>query len=91
MKDYEKEPWYFGEMSREDAENFLENRANSDGSFLVRRTTSNGGMDVLSIKCFNFDDDSKVVYRYEHHAIKKDSDSVWLTDDPSNPHPRESQ
>ena len=83
MNDYEKEPWYFGEMSREDAENFLENRANSDGSFLVRRTTSSGGMDVLSIKCFNFDDDSEVVYRYEHHAIKKDSDSVWLTDDPS--------
>ena len=31
--DYKKEPWYFGEMSREEAEHLLGDNANSEGKF----------------------------------------------------------
>ena len=79
LKDYEKEPWYFGEMSREEAEHLLKPRANSDGSFLVRYS-SNIKADVLSLKRFNLD--SELGYGYEHHHIKSDSASVWLKDNP---------
>ena len=47
LNDHEKEPWYFGDICREDAERFLKDPANPDGSFLVRHTSSEGGMDVL--------------------------------------------
>ena len=30
-EDYKKEPWYFGDMSREEAERLLEDTANPDG------------------------------------------------------------
>ena len=79
LKDYEEEPWYFVEMSREEAEHLLNHRANSDGSFLVRYS-SNIKADVLSLKRFKLD--SELGYEYEHHHIKSDSASVWLKDKP---------
>ena len=83
LKDYEEEPWYFGEMSREEAEHLLRHRANSDGSFLVRYS-SNIKADVLSLKLFNLELDSELGYEYEHHHIKSDSASVWLKDNPDD-------
>ena len=80
--EYEKEPWYFGDMTREDAEDFLRNRANSDGSFLVRHS-SNTGAQVLSLKYFDLE--SEVKHKYSHHPIKTDSTtSVWITKDPND-------
>ena len=74
LNDHEKEPWYFGDICREDAERFLKDPANPDGAFLVRHTSSEGGMDVLVIKYFG--DNER--YEYFHHAIKTDGHSVWL-------------
>ena len=70
----EKEPWYFGDICREDAERFLKDPANPDGSFLVRHTSSEGGMDVLVIKHFGVNER----YEYFHHPIKTDRHTVWL-------------
>ena len=81
--DYEKEPWYFGNMSQMDAEEFLRNQANSDGSFLVRHD-STIGKKVLSLKYF--DPDRELEHKYAHHPIESasDSESVWITKDPDN-------
>ena len=92
LKDYEEEPWYFGEMSREEAEHLLRHRANSDGSFLVRYS-SNKKTDVLSLKCQSkptsqptkSNQRSKLGYKYHHHLIKMESASVWLTNDTDDP------
>ena len=74
LNDHEKEPWYFGDICREDAERFLKDPANPDGAFLVRHTSSEGGMDVLVIKYFG--DNER--YEYFHHPIETDGHSVWL-------------
>ena len=81
--DYEKEPWYFGNMSQMDAEEFLRNQANSDGSFLVRHD-STIGKKVLSLKYFDLD--QELEQKYAHHPIEtaSDSESVWITKDPDN-------
>ena len=67
-REYEKQPWYFGKMSRDDAENML--ASNPDSSFLVRHTSKSGGMDVLTLK---YNDE------YRNYNIKTDGDSVWIS------------
>ena len=74
-KDTEKqhagETWYFGDMTREEAEDLLSEPTNLDGSYLVRHSTKEGGMDVLTLK-------SKGKCR--HYDIKTDDNLVWIND-----------
>ena len=66
-EEHEKELWYFGDLSREEAEGLLS--SNPQGSFLVRRSTRNLGMEVLSLK---FND------TYRHYNVKTDGEEVWF-------------
>ena len=74
-KDAEKrhagEPWYFGDMTREEAESLLSASINPDGSYLVRHSASKskGGMDVLTLKSKG---------KCKHYDIKTDDNLVWL-------------
>ena len=68
-EEHEKELWYFGGLSREEAESLLEDSSNPQGSFLVRRSMKNNGMDVLSLK---FND------TYRHYNVKTDGEHVWF-------------
>merc|ERR1711953_1226082 len=76
-EDYKKEPWFFGDMSREEAEHLLGDNANPDGSFLVRHTTKQGGMDVLSLKYF--DTQGEPGYKYKNYNVKRDGDQFFFT------------
>ena len=68
-EEHERKPWYFGDVTREEAESLLSSQSNQDGSFLVRRSVRKGGVHVLSLKsggkCRNYD-------------IKTDGELVWL-------------
>jgi len=77
-EDYKKEPWYFGDMTREEAEHLLGDNANPDGSFLVRHTTRQGGMDVLSLKFFNTRDETGG-YKYKNYNVKKEREKFYFT------------
>ena len=68
-EEHEKELWYFGDLSREDAEGLLEESSNPQGSFLVRRSLRNFGMDVLSLKFNN---------TCRHYNVKTDGEEVWF-------------
>ena len=68
-EEHEKELWYFGGLSREEAKSLLEDSSNPQGSFLVRRSMKNNGMDVLSLK---FND------TYRHYNVKTDGEDVWF-------------
>merc|ERR1711990_1415819 len=65
-EDYKKEPWFFGD------------NANPDGSFLVRHTTRQGGMDVLSLKYFNTRG-AAGGYKYKNYNVKKEGDKFYFT------------
>jgi len=77
-EDYKKEPWYFGDMPREEAVHLLGDNANPDGSFLVRHTTRQGGMDVLSLKYYNTKDEAGG-YKYMNYNVKKEGDKFYFT------------
>ena len=70
-KEHAGETWYFGDMTREEAEDLLSEPTNLDGSYLVRHSTKEGGMDVLTLK-------SKGKCR--HYDIKTDDNLVWIND-----------
>ena len=46
--DFEREPWYFGKISRDDADRLLMN--GSEGEFLVRESESNPGDLSISMR-----------------------------------------
>ena len=66
-------PWFFGEMTRKEAENLLSDTANPDGSFLVRGSS---GRDVISIKYFDFGESND--FRYAHYDVKTGDGQLWL-------------
>ena len=66
-------PWFFGEMTRKEAENLLSDTANPDGSFLVRASS---GKDVISIKYFDFEETDD--FRYAHYDVKTGDGKLWL-------------
>ena len=50
----ESEPWYFGDLKRNDAENFLKNESNIEGSFLIRYSGLSGDhLFTLSVRSTN--------------------------------------
>ena len=71
-KDAEKqhagETWYFGDMTREEAESLLSASINSDGSYLVRHSASKT-KDVLTLKSKG---------KCKHYDIKTEDNLVWL-------------
>ena len=70
-KEHAGETWYFGDMTREEAESLLSEPTNLDGSYLVRHsTTREGGMDVLTLKSKG---------KCKHYEIKTDDTLVWIT------------
>jgi len=78
-KEFERKPWYFGDMTREDAERLLGDTANPDGSFLIRHTTKNNGMEVLTLKYFNTRPPEPEVYKYMNYNVKTDKRQVWFS------------
>jgi hypothetical protein len=76
-RDFQKESWFFGEMTRQEAEDLLGDKANPDGSFLIR---NNGrGKDVLTLKYFNTRPPEPEEYRYMHYDVKTDEREVWFS------------
>ena len=65
-KGHTKEPWFFGEMSREDCHELLDHKANPEGSYLVR-WSKNANKFVLGIRLFNINSHS---YHYKHFDVK---------------------
>jgi len=78
-KEYERKPWYFGDMTREDAERLLGHTANNDGSFLIRHTDTNNGMEVLTLKYFNTRPPEPESYKYMNYNVKTDNRQVWFS------------
>ena len=58
--------WYFGPISRRDAEEFLMTHTNARGTFLIRESEQNPGGFALSIK----DWDQERSYHVKHYKIK---------------------
>merc|ERR1711892_1580287 len=61
-----KEPWHFGEMSREDCNELLDHKANPEGSYLVR-WSKNASQFVLGIRLFEM---RQHRYYYKHFDVK---------------------
>ena len=78
-KEYEKEPWYFGGMTRAEAEDLLADTANPDGSFLVRWTTKGGGQNVLTLKYFNTKPREPQGYKYMNYNVKTEGNAVYFS------------
>ena len=68
-------PWFFGEMTRQEAEDLLSDNANPDGSFLVR-TSGSSGKNVISIKYFDFEQSDD--FRCAHYDVKTGGGHLWL-------------
>jgi len=62
----ESEEWYFGPISRREAEDLLMAHTNARGTFLVRESEQNPGGFALSIK----DYDQERLYHVKHYKIK---------------------
>ena len=62
----ESEEWYFGQISRREAEDLLMAHTNARGTFLVRESEQNPGGFALSIK----DYDAERLYHVKHYKIK---------------------
>ena len=58
--------WYFGQISRREAEEYLMTHTNARGTFLVRESEQNPGGFALSIK----DWDQERSYHVKHYKIK---------------------
>ena len=58
--------WFFGQISRRDAEEFLMTHTNARGTFLIRESEQNPGGYALSIK----DWDQERSYHVKHYKIK---------------------
>merc|ERR1719499_2402754 len=63
---YLKEPWYFGNLSREDCHELLGHKANPEGSYLVR-WSENARQFVLGIRLY---EPRQHRYYYKHFDVK---------------------
>ena len=79
-EEYKKEPWYFGDMERQEAVELLGDTANPDGSFLVRHSPSKN-LDVLCLKYFNSrpEPGSPEEYCYKNYDVKSVEGEVWFS------------
>ena len=71
---HEKEPWYFGHMSREDCHELLNHKANPEGSYLVRYS-GNAKQFVLGIRLFEMNQHR---YYYKHFDVKEDNGKYFF-------------
>ena len=62
----ESEEWFFGQISRREAEDLLMVHTNTRGTFLIRESEQNPGGFALSIK----DYDQERLYHVKHYKIK---------------------
>ena len=46
---------------------------------MVRHTVDNGGVEVLSIKCYDTQDEAGY-YKYKHYKVKTDGAMVYFTE-----------
>jgi len=73
--DYEKEPWFFGEVSRADTNAMLSQTANPEGSYIVRYSTKSSKF-VLDVKVFDVKNGE---FNYKHFDVKQGEDKFWFT------------
>jgi len=73
--DYEKEPWFFGEVSRNDSTDLLNQDANPEGSYIIRYSTRSSKF-VLDVKVF---DVSNGDYIHKHFDVKQGDGKFWFT------------
>ena len=66
-KDYEKEPWYFGDVARADIEGMMKNDMNPDGSYIIRYSTKVAKF-VLDLKLFDVNQGDFI---YKHFDVKE--------------------
>ena len=74
--DYKVEPYYFGKMPREEAEDLLADPANPDGAFLLRHTKARGGAEVLTLKYY---EPSAYEFKYKNYNVKTDGKNFYFT------------
>ena len=75
--DLEKEPWFFGALSRIDAENYLKQEPNQTGSYLIRFSLSNS--EQIESNKFHF---YTLSVRDSNHDIKHYK--IYLSKDEKN-------
>ena len=71
---FEAEPWYFGELSRGEAEAMLAHEANPHGAFLVRYSFRRRTF-VLDIKFWN---PGNRTFDNKHYDVKAESGKFWF-------------
>ena len=74
---YESEPWFFGSLSRGEADSMLNNEANPHGAFLVRNSARMGHY-VLDIKYLNM---TKKKFENKHYDVKKTDGEFYFNQD----------
>jgi len=67
--DWEKQPWYFGDVSRDESEAMLKDMANPDGAYLVRYSDRSSKF-VLDVKFYSTKENSKG-FIYKHFEVKR--------------------
>ena len=72
MKDVNKEPWFHGRITREEAEDVLDRGGCIDGQFLVRESTNLAGEYALSL-CFRGN-------KYHYHITRHGDSRVAIED-----------
>eukprot|EP00092_Neocalanus_flemingeri_P021490 GFUD01023304.1.p1 GENE.GFUD01023304.1~~GFUD01023304.1.p1 ORF type:complete len:528 (+),score=118.54 GFUD01023304.1:41-1585(+) len=73
--DYEKEPWFFGEVSRPETIDMLSQISNPEGSYIIRYSTKSNKF-VLDVKVFDI---GKGEYMYKHFDVKQGDEKFWFT------------
>ena len=66
--------WFFGQINRREAEEYLMAHTNARGTFLVRESEQNPGGFALSIK----DWDQERSYHVKHYKIKPLDNNRWI-------------
>ena len=73
--EHEKEPWYFDDVQKKEAESLLRESINPDGSFLIRQYKEKL---FLTVKTFDKKPDGEGGFKYVSYDIKSDEELFWF-------------
>lgn len=82
---YKKEDWFFGKISRNDAEELLLSKDNPEGAFLIRNSENVPNGYALSVKCLDKSQGYYYVCHYKIIEVHKTSYYIWPEGGPTYP------